>query len=84
MTYAVHYASAGCIPDYIDDGPAMFDTVQEAAQYVVDEIDDMGQDVPDDEFESWLVGPTLQYVVENLGHPDPRPNSLYSWSIEEV
>ena len=89
--YAVYYASAGCLPDG-DGEPPLFDTVQDAAQYVWEEwrsvavenaVDDMeGSDhraildlLDRDEFD---------HVVEGMGADDPRPNSLYSWSIEEV
>ena len=70
----------------------LFDDLEDAARYVWEEwrtvavenaVDDMeGSDhraildlLDRDEFD---------HVVEHMGAVDPRPNSLYSWSIEEV
>ena len=72
--YVVTYASAGCLPD-TDEDPPFFDSLADAAQYVADEY--------------VMAGGTLDYTnalataIEDDGLQDPRPGSLYRWSIEE-
>lgn len=76
--YEVHYASAGCLPD--TDEPTTFDTLEDAAQYVRDEymeiVDQFG-------IADTAVLMDHDYIAKNMGADDPRPNSLYRWSIEE-
>lgn len=92
LAYAVHYASAGCIPD---SDPMLFDSLQDARDHVAEEWDDASH-IPAGESDPWrneFGGPTDAYwdVVEAIGRmlpgsgaDDPRIGSLYRWTIEAV
>lgn len=76
--YHVFYASAGCLPD---SEPMEFPTLEQASVYVVEQHDEAAYA---EEREGGDEAPILTgfEVMDTMGAPDPRPNSLYRWSIE--
>lgn len=78
--FIVSYASAGCLPD---SEPVEFDSLEDAAHYVVSEHDEVGYHSEQEGGDETPILMAAQ-VIENMGADDPRSNSLYRWSIERV
>ena len=84
-TYRVIYASAGCLPDS-DDAVMYFDSLEDAAERVADEragicwMDASGYR----EDASLSVGDVVAMLARFGMVGDPRPDSLYRWSIDEL
>jgi hypothetical protein len=77
--YAVFYASAGCLPD--SDEVPTFDSLAEAVEYVKGEYYEV---VDSSGMADHAFAVSRKYVLDGMGCDDPRPNSLYRWSIEPV
>jgi hypothetical protein len=74
--FGVLYASVGCLSDS-SAGP--FDTIEDAAEYVLSEWDLMA---PEEDDEDAPERPTVEEIAAQYGAEDPSsPDSLYSWEI---
>lgn len=95
MMWAVHYTSAGCLPD---GDPPIFGSLKDAREYLATEWLAAWDDATDlckhtDTVGEWSVPFAMNghaRLVDDLEHllgdaiSDPRIDSLYSWSIEEA
>lgn len=76
-SWMVFYSSAGCLPD---NDPDTFDSLQDAVAHVCNEFNLLAMQAG----MSSDVLANAAHVQRDMGADDPRMESLYRWTIEQV
>lgn len=92
MKYIVTYASAGCLPD---NEPREFESLEDAREYIINQWSESAEDANEYAHSvgrevpctfgavAWALN-AIRKMQPGSHADDPRPGSLYRWTLEEA